>query len=483
MEEEKVQNIGEEQKKKRKRNNYYRKNKRRNYGAPKDEESIVEANNETEEAHCENEEDSAVDSKSSAEKFVSERETFSPEADVKKSINQSDETSHSEEEKDSGDTLYEDSSAESAERHKGRIKKRNRKKGSSEEKRNVSESEVSVDSSVNENNDVSGAKSEKNGGLSVTEDKNPEIITEVIKGRDNERNSTSEVGNREEIIGIRFRDTGKIYYFSPGKFKVCAGDSVIVETVRGVELGNVAIPNKMVPVSEIVSPLKSVVRMATEEDKKRVEENKKVEAKAREFFSEKVREHNLSMTLVDVEYTFDNTKLLFYFTSEGRVDFRELVKELASVYKTRIELRQIGVRDEAKQIGGLGICGRPFCCKTFLNDFQQVTIKMAKDQNLSLNSTKISGTCGRLMCCLRYENDVYEEEAKKTPRVDSIVETPMGRGVVTEANVLLGMIKVVLDKTPEAAPESFHRSKVKVISSKKKEEDIPEDLKELEENN
>jgi len=287
---------------------------------------------------------------------------------------------------------------------------------------------------------------------------------------------------KTEVIGIRFRSNGKIYYFSPGGFVTKAGDHVIVETVRGVEIGEVAIPNREVPITEIVSPLKSVLRIADDNDLRHHEENREAEKKAREIFCEKAALHNLAMTLVDVEYTFDNTKLLFYFTSDGRVDFRELVKELASIYKTRIELRQIGVRDEAKQIGGLGICGRPFCCKTFLSDFQQVSIKMAKDQNLSLNSTKISGTCGRLMCCLRYENDVYEEEARRTPRVDSVVDTPQGRGTVVESNVLSGKIKVVLEKNPEASPETFHRSEVRIVSERKKEEKIPDELKALEEN-
>ena len=454
MEEEKIQNSGEEQKKKRKRNNYYRRNKRRNYGASKNEDGTSEMNVLVDETTVEDAE-SIIESEDvlETEEVISQKE---PSAD---------------------NTVNEEPAQRSDNHRTSHTKKRNKRKVFLEEKQNASEGDENADTAVDENVHSDVEDIPENNAEGIAEEK-----ADALSEGD-ELSNDEESNKQEEIIGIRFRDTGKVYYFSPGQFKVVAGDSVIVETVRGMELGNVVIPNKMVSVSEIVSPLKSVVRMATEEDKNRVEENKKLEAKAREFFCEKVKEHDLSMTLVDVEYTFDNTKLLFYFTSEGRVDFRELVKELASVYKTRIELRQIGVRDEAKQIGGLGICGRPFCCKTFLNDFQQVTIKMAKDQNLSLNSTKISGTCGRLMCCLRYENDVYEEEAKKTPRVDSIVETPMGRGVVTEANVLLGMIKVALDKTPESAPEAFHRSKVKIISSKKREEDIPEDLKALEDKN
>jgi len=248
-----------------------------------------------------------------------------------------------------------------------------------------------------------------------------------------------------EIVGVRFKPVGKIYYFDPAGIELCTEDGVILETARGVEYGNVAIPNRMVPVSEIVSPLKKIIRKATAEDFEKLEKNREVEAHARQIWAGQVEKHGLDMTLVDVEYTFDNTKLLFYFTAEGRVDFRNFVKDVAAVFKTRIELRQIGVRDEAKQVGGFGVCGREFCCRTFLDEFQQVSIKMAKEQGLSLNSVKISGTCGRLMCCLRYESDTYEEELKKTPAVDSIVETPDGKGVVVESNVLAGLVKVRLD--------------------------------------
>ncbi|MBO7738305.1 MAG: stage 0 sporulation protein, partial [Clostridia bacterium] len=232
--------------------------------------------------------------------------------------------------------------------------------------------------------------------------------------------------------------------------------------------------------SEIVSPLKPVVRVATEEDERRHEQNKAMEEKARQIFLEKVRKNGLEMQLVDVEYTFDNSKLIFYFTADGRVDFRELVKDLASVFRTRIELRQIGVRDEAKLIGGLGVCGRPFCCKEFLPDFAQVSIKMAKEQNLSLSSTKISGSCGRLMCCLRFEQEVYETEYATFPKVDSIVETPAGKGVIIESSFLTGKIKVKLNGDQNAPAKFYTKDDIKVIGMIKRN-DEGEELKKLEE--
>jgi len=283
-----------------------------------------------------------------------------------------------------------------------------------------------------------------------------------------------------EIVGVRFKPVGKIYYFDPAGIELCTEDGVILETARGVEYGNVAIPNRMVPVSEIVSPLKKIIRKATAEDFEKLEKNREVEAHARQIWAGQVEKHGLDMTLVDVEYTFDNTKLLFYFTAEGRVDFRNFVKDVAAVFKTRIELRQIGVRDEAKQVGGFGVCGREFCCRTFLDEFQQVSIKMAKEQGLSLNSVKISGTCGRLMCCLRYESDTYEEELKKTPAVDSIVETPDGKGVVVESNVLAGLVKVRLDGMRETAPRLFSREQVKILGKiRRNDNEMDEELKKL----
>ncbi len=264
-----------------------------------------------------------------------------------------------------------------------------------------------------------------------------------------------------EIIGVRFKSVGKIYYFSPGELKVTPEHSVIVETARGVECGKVVLGNKMVDDSEIIAPLKPVIRIATEEDFKQIEKNKIREQEAFGICEKKIAQYKLNMSLVDVECTFDNSKLLFYFTSDNRVDFRELVKDLAGVFRTRIELRQIGVRDEAKMLGGLGICGRPFCCASFLGEFQPVSIKMAKEQSLSLNPTKISGTCGRLMCCLKYEQDGYEELLRITPKVGAIVETPSGRGVVTDANLLSGKLHVKLNDTE--ADAVFQREQVKLI--------------------
>jgi len=271
-----------------------------------------------------------------------------------------------------------------------------------------------------------------------------------------------------EVVGIRFKTTGKIYYFDPGDMVFAEGEHAIVETSRGIEYGTVAIGNKTVTEKEVVLPLRPVLRRATEDDDRVYEENKRKEKEAARICALKIAEHKLEMKLVDVEYTFDNSKLLFYFTADGRVDFRELVKSLASVFRTRIELRQIGIRDETKMIGGLGVCGRPFCCKKFLDDFAQVSIKMAKEQNLSLNSQKISGACGRLMCCLRYEHEVYEEELKKLPRLDSIVDTPDGRGIVCELNPLSGVVKVKFSGDHQII-RSYVKDDVKAVSPPKKE--------------
>ncbi len=272
----------------------------------------------------------------------------------------------------------------------------------------------------------------------------------------------------QKFVGVRFRQTGKIYHFDPLDFELSPGMEVIVDTDRGESFAFVA--TEVREVSEEMAPrsLKTVIRLATDADRTRREENRAVERRAMDTWDERVGKHSLEMTLMDVEYAFDRSKLLFYFSAEGRVDFREFVKELAGVFKTRIELRQIGVRDEAKKVGGLGICGRPFCCASFLPDFEQVSIKMAKEQNLSLNSAKISGTCGRLMCCLRYENDTYVEEAKLTPRVDWVVDTEDGRGVVTEANVLAGTVRVKLDDEPDKAQKLYRREDVTVFSTKKR---------------
>ncbi len=270
-----------------------------------------------------------------------------------------------------------------------------------------------------------------------------------------------------EVVGIRFKEVGKIYYFDPSEIKFKKGDHAIVETVRGIECGEVAMENREINDEEIIKPLKPIIRLATADDLAIVENNKKKETEAFEICLKKIAAHKLDMKLVDVEYTFDGSKVLFYFTSDGRVDFRELVKDLAGVFRIRIELRQIGVRDESKMKGGLGICGRPFCCNSFLGDFQPVSIKMAKEQGLSLNPTKISGTCGRLMCCLKYEQSAYEHLLKVTPKVGAIVDTPQGKGTVVEANLLKGVLKIRLDKYPEAAPAVYNRKDVKLIKDKR----------------
>ena len=270
-----------------------------------------------------------------------------------------------------------------------------------------------------------------------------------------------------EIIGVRFKDVGKIYYFSPAGNKIECGSHVIVETARGVECGEVVIANRKVEDSKVVQPLKSIIRIATEKDLETQKKNREKEQEIIKVFTQKIADHKLDMKPIDIDCTFDGSKILFYFTAENRVDFRELVKDLASVYRTRIELRQIGVRDEAKMLGGLGICGRPFCCKTFLGEFQPVSIKMAKEQSLSLNPTKISGTCGRLMCCLKYEQNCYEELLAITPKVGALVETAEGRGIVEDANLLTGVLKVKLDKNPDAAATAFKREDVKLLKDGK----------------
>ena len=250
-----------------------------------------------------------------------------------------------------------------------------------------------------------------------------------------------------KIIGVRFKSVGKIYYFDPKGTELVMGDKVIVETARGVECGEVVLMDREIDEKAFSSPIKPIIRKANEADMKTIEKNKQREKEAFEICRQKIAAHKLKMDLVDAECTFDNNKLLFYFTAENRVDFRELVKDLASVFRTRIELRQIGVRDEAKMLGGIGICGQPFCCSRFLGDFQPVSIKMAKEQGLSLNPTKISGCCGRLMCCLKYEQDSYEDLLKHTPKVGAIVKTAEGKGVVEEVNLLTGKLRVKLDKS------------------------------------
>ena len=266
-----------------------------------------------------------------------------------------------------------------------------------------------------------------------------------------------------EIVGINFREAGKIYYFSPGEKQLSVGTRVIVDTARGVEIGTVKVANKTVDPSEIIPPLKRIIREATKDDLERDERNSELELEAALICKKKIAAHGLEMSLVEVEYTFDNSKLIFYFTCESRVDFRELVKDLASTFHTRIELRQIGIRDEAKMMGGLAVCGRKYCCAGFLSDFVQVSIKMAKEQNFSLNSAKVSGACGRLMCCLRYEHEVYEEALKHTPPVGSRVATPDGTGIVTEIKPLAEEVKVRIDGTDKDTVRPYKCKDIKVL--------------------
>lgn len=282
-----------------------------------------------------------------------------------------------------------------------------------------------------------------------------------------------------EIIGVNFREAGKIYYFASGKFKVSAEERVIVDTARGVEIGTVKIPNKLVPESEIIPPLKSIIRPATKEDLERDMKNRQAEMDAAIICKKKIAAHKLEMSLVAVEYTFDNSKLIFYFTCESRVDFRELVKDLAATFHTRIELRQIGIRDEAKMMGGLGICGRKYCCAGFLTDFVQVSIKMAKEQNFSLNSSKVSGACGRLMCCLRYEHETYEEAIKATPPVNSTVKTADGVGTVVETKPLAAEIKVKLTDKDKDTVKTYKCADVKVLKVGNKQEKAADDEEEI----
>lgn len=283
---------------------------------------------------------------------------------------------------------------------------------------------------------------------------------------------TEEASKEEkvEIIGVSFRTAGKIYYFAPEGHSLSVGQMVIVETAKGIEIGTVKISNKFIDSKEISSPLKPILRPATSDDLERYEKNKQAELDAAIVCKKKIEAHKLEMSLVCAEYTFDNSKLTFYFTCESRVDFRELVKDLASTFRTRIELRQIGIRDEAKMMGGLGICGRKYCCSGFLTDFVQVSIKMAKEQSFSLNSSKASGTCGRLMCCLRYEHEVYEEALKKLPTVHSTVQTNDGVGTVTEVKPLSEEIRVKLNDNEKDTPKLYKFSETKLIKLWNKKE-------------
>ena len=290
----------------------------------------------------------------------------------------------------------------------------------------------------------------------------------------------------KRIIGVRFKRLGKIYFFDPKWLEVKKGENVVVETAQGEEIAEVVIPNRMIDEEKLANPLKKVLRLASTRDLKHAEDCRKKEKEAFELCNKKIKEHKLEMTLTDVEYKFDNSKILFYFTADGRIDFRDLVKDLAAVYKTRIELRQIGVRDEVKRIGGNGVCGRELCCCSFLNDFETVSIKMAKEQNISLNPSKISGNCGRLMCCLKYEQEAYEEKLKKLPNIGAIVKTPEGQGEVDGVETLKEIVKVKIKDGEIYKFKRFETKDINVIKdvtrekTAEEEKEFQKELKELE---
>ena len=360
-------------------------------------------------------------------------------------------------------------------------KKRNRRRNNHNKNKNreanadaVNESALEV--SEAEDNDTEIGEESARLDMAVMESLEKESESTLF-GTDSDTPTVSvTIENEEEaktlhVAGIRFKPNGKIYFFDNSGVTLTGGGHAIVDTARGLEYGEVAFADRTVKESSLVLPLRAVVRAATDEDAQRNEQNKKKEDEAFKICLEKIEHHKLEMKLIEAQYSFDNSKLLFYFTSASRVDFRELVKDLASVFKTRIELRQIGIRDEAKLMGGLGACGRALCCATFLSDFAQVSIKMAKEQNLSLNSGKISGCCGRLMCCLQYEYSTYVEEGKKTPPVEATVKTRDGVGIVTESNPLAATVKVKLNDKPDMAPVLYKRDEVTLISRPARKDD------------
>lgn len=282
-----------------------------------------------------------------------------------------------------------------------------------------------------------------------------------------------------KIVGVRFKPVGKIYHFNPAGFDIKKNDFVIVETARGIELGRVVVEEKEISDDQITKPLKNVIRIATAADLKTAEQNKIKEKEAFDICLEKIKKHELEMKLIEVEYTFDGSKILFYFSADGRVDFRELVKDLATVFHTRIELRQIGIRDESKTLGAIGACGRELCCASFLGEFESVSIKMAKEQGLSLNPTKISGTCGRLMCCLKYEQNTYEELLKVTPRQGAVVKTPDGQGVVEYVEILKGRVKVRIEEKSETALYDYDVKDIKILKKPKNEDSLEKNEEEI----
>ncbi len=354
--------------------------------------------------------------------------------------------------------------------NKRRRNSRNRHQNYKHKKENqaVLSNENEIITDTNLDVDVNNADKAQEFGLSDEVNIGQLDLLDDVIGEASKKTEITDDSAKVEVVGIRFNKVGKLYYFSPVGIKLKKGEFAIVETLRGLEFGQVCKENHFVTEKDIVQPLRPVVRIATRQDIFHNEENKIKERDAFKVCLKKIEEYGLDMKLVDSQYTFDNSKLLFYFTSSGRVDFRDLVKELAAIFRTRIELRQIGIRDEAKLMGGLGMCGRPLCCSTFLSDFAQVSIKMAKEQNLSLNSTKISGNCGRLMCCLNYEYDAYLSEIQNTPPIGSVVKTEGGIGTVTDIFPISGMINVKLNDKPDTPPQKIHRDNVKVISTPEK---------------
>ena len=368
--------------------------------------------------------------------------------------------------------------SDNQDKNPNRKKKRNRKKNHYRQPGSKENGNTEINKAQGVSADKITAESESFGeklDINTAEALEKDIEGTLFDAENQDAEVTVSVEDEEDIsyvhvAGIRFKSNGKIYFFDKGDTALKTGEFAIVDTARGLEFGEVAFSDKKVKESSLVLPLRPVVRAATNSDIEHNRENKEKESEAFKICKSKIDEHKLEMKLIDAQYSFDNSKLLFYFTSATRVDFRELVKDLASIFKTRIELRQIGIRDETKLLGGLGVCGRSLCCSSFLSDFTQVSIKMAKEQNLSLNSGKISGACGRLMCCLQYEYSTYVEEGKLTPPVGSAVKTCDGVGTVTESNVLAGTVKVRLSDKSDMAPVLFSRNDVTLISKPSKKD-------------
>ena len=368
--------------------------------------------------------------------------------------------------------------SDNQDKNPNRKKKRNRKKNHYRQPGSKENGNTEINKAQGVSADKITAESESLGeklDINTAEALEKDIEGTLFDAENQDAEVTVSVEDEEDIsyvhvAGIRFKSNGKIYFFDKGDTALKTGEFAIVDTARGLEFGEVAFSDKKVKESSLVLPLRPVVRAATNSDIEHNRENKKKESEAFKICKSKIDDHKLEMKLIDAQYSFDNSKLLFYFTSATRVDFRELVKDLASIFKTRIELRQIGIRDETKLLGGLGVCGRSLCCSSFLSDFTQVSIKMAKEQNLSLNSGKISGACGRLMCCLQYEYSTYVEEGKLTPPVGSAVKTCDGVGTVTESNVLAGTVKVRLSDKSDMAPVLFSRNDVTLISKPSKKD-------------